>query len=405
MRRAFFFHLLLLAVAQAQETPAPTPASSPALRVVRLHFVPPPLEGTISLGIYDTHGRLVRVLHREDAIADFTIGHDALETTWDGNDEKGQPLPAGKYRARGFLVSEEVKVEGIDYFFNDWVTDESSPHLTHISYLGMRDHQLVLESETPAGKKAFLFDLATEKLIGSELLVPAPPPAKSAALVAPVASSSGKNGTVWAIDHVSKDSAALQVVQLSPEPAILRKLVIAPDAPQPISIAASPNEDRIFLLEESPVLERVRSLSLQATSAPSGTVEAVSDWKIDFDKKIVAHGNFVLHDGAPVAVPNDATPPPEHFGFPLRENPLERNHRGSIEVSIGLDADGSFLQSAEGLPLRTVSATPHLKRALLARHGENALDVFQDDGAVVEQFRVSNLAQMMAFDCGEFELK
>ncbi len=405
MHRAFFFFLLLLAVAQAQETASPTLAATPVPRLVRLHFVPPPLEGTISLGIYDTHNKLVRVLHREDAISDFTIGHDALETTWDGNDDKGQPLPEGKYRARGFLIGEEVKVEGVDYFFNDWVTDESSPHLARISHLGMGDNKLLLETETPAGKRNFLFDLATEKLTMSELLLPAQPPASSATLVEPVASASGKDGTVWAIDHVSKGSSALQVVQLSAEPAILRKLALAPDAPQPIGIAVSPNEDRIFLLEESPALQRVRSLSLQATSTPSGTAEAVSDWKIDFEKKIVAHGNFTLRDGAPVAAPNDAGSPPEHVAFPLRENPLERDHRGSIEVSIGLDADGSFLQSADGLPLRAVSATHHLKRALLARHGESALDVFQDDGAVVEQFRVSNLAQMMAFDCGEFELK
>jgi hypothetical protein len=42
---------------------------------------------------------------------------------------------------------------------------------------------------------------------------------------------------------------------------------------------------------------------------------------------------------------------------------------------------------------------------LLARPNKNTLDVFQDDGAVVEQYRVSNLEQMIAFDCGDFELK
>jgi hypothetical protein len=42
---------------------------------------------------------------------------------------------------------------------------------------------------------------------------------------------------------------------------------------------------------------------------------------------------------------------------------------------------------------------------VLSPAGENALDVFQDDDAVVEQFRVTRLDQMMAFDAGEFELK
>ena len=62
-----------------------------------MRFALPPLEGTISLGIYDHDGKLVRVLHREDAISEFTAGHDALETVWDGNDDEGNPLPNGKY--------------------------------------------------------------------------------------------------------------------------------------------------------------------------------------------------------------------------------------------------------------------------------------------------------------------
>ena len=58
-----------------------------------------------------------------------------------------------------------------------------------------------------------------------------------------------------------------------------------------------------------------------------------------------------------------------------------------------------------GLPRPTACGTPHLGLAMLARHDPNALDFVQDDGAVVEQFRVINLDQMIAFDCGAFELK
>jgi len=53
----------------------------------------------------------------------------------------------------------------------------------------------------------------------------------------------------------------------------------------------------------------------------------------------------------------------------------------------------------------TTERLNNLTRALLTAHGENALDVFQDDGAVVEQFRVTGVDQMMSFDCGGFELK
>ena len=59
----------------------------------------------------------------------------------------------------------------------------------------------------------------------------------------------------------------------------------------------------------------------------------------------------------------------------------------------------------DGLPLSTVSEMPNLIRGLLVAHGSSALDLFQDDGAAVEQFRVTGLDQMMSFDCGSFELK
>src|SRR5881628_1875010 len=96
-------------------TPAPVPAQTPSAspaRSVRISFVPPPLEGTISLGIYDKSGKLVRVLHQEAQLNDFTIGADALVTQWDGKNDDGEDLPAGKYRARGYLVS-ALKVEDL----------------------------------------------------------------------------------------------------------------------------------------------------------------------------------------------------------------------------------------------------------------------------------------------------
>ena len=86
-------------------------------------------------------------------------------------------------------------------------------------------------------------------------------------------------------------------------------------------------------------------------------------------------------------------------------NPLHQDQPGKVDLAVGKDADGSYLKTSDGLPLRTISDTPNLTRTLLAPHGDKALDVFQDDGAVVEQYRVSGLDQMMAFDCGEFELK
>src|SRR5262245_49804438 len=109
--RAAFVLAVLTSVATAQESPTPTPSAasegSPALsispekstiphpipeqtsspssaRSVRISFVPPPLDGTISLGIYDANGKLVRVLNQEARLNEFAIGADALVTQWDG---------------------------------------------------------------------------------------------------------------------------------------------------------------------------------------------------------------------------------------------------------------------------------------------------------------------------------
>ncbi len=401
---AFF---LACTFASAQETPTPTP--TPPARLVRLHFAVPPLEGTISLGIYDPAGKLVRVLHREDTLEDFTEGHDALETTWDGNDDAGHPLPAGRYHARGFRVGEEVKIEGIDSFFNDWVTDEDSPHIARISQIAMRDRALQLTATAAdGGTLNLLFDPTTEKLVPTDPSSPtASEPGKPAGpLIDPVATARGKDQTVWAITHVSKDSPELQVVQTPADAptTILRLLAIPADAPQPVGIAAALDADRIYLVEESPTLQRVRSLTLLATAA--GQEGAVSDWTIDFDKEIVAHKSFTLENGRPVAVPNEsAVAAPVTLPQKLQPNPLERDQPGKVTLAVGFDGDGSFLKTADGLPLRTISDTPHLTRVLLVRRAENAVDVFQDDGAVVEQFRISHLEQMLAFDCGEFELQ
>lgn len=220
---------LIIQIAVAQESPTPfptataTPTSSatvtpspPPARSVRISFLPPPLEGTISLGIFDAKGKLVRALHEDANLHEFTIGEDALVTKWDGRDDDDRDLPPGKYHARGYVVG-RLKIDRL-----------------------------------------------------------------------------GK----------TTDSNA--------EASVKVKLV---------------------------------------------------------------------------------------------PNPLIKNGNAPIDLSIGFDAEGSYLQTTDGLRLISLSETPNLIRASITKKGEKSVDVWQDDGAVVEQFRVLNIDQMMAFDCGEVELK
>lgn len=116
--------VLLSASALAQESPTPsaipeesapatpTASASVATRNVPLRFVPPPMEGTISLGIWDSNDKLVRVLHREAKIDNFEVEENSLSTKWDGKNDAGEELPAGKYRARGYTVA-KLKVENV----------------------------------------------------------------------------------------------------------------------------------------------------------------------------------------------------------------------------------------------------------------------------------------------------
>jgi hypothetical protein len=89
----------------------------------------------------------------------------------------------------------------------------------------------------------------------------------------------------------------------------------------------------------------------------------------------------------------------------LVRNPLRKDKRPVVDLGIGFNSEGSYLKTNDGLPLFKVSETPNVTRAGIAAKSENAVDIWQDDGTSVHQFRVSNVDQMMAFDCGEFELK
>jgi hypothetical protein len=178
------------------------------------------MEGTISLGIYDKNGKLVRVLQQQAQLSEFAVGADGLVTQWDGKNDDEQDLPSGKYHARGYVVG-SLKV-----------------------------------------------------------------------------------------DDLGQSSAS----------------------------------------------------TVENSAARNVKVRLVA-------------------------------------------NPLRNDKRSSVDIGIGFDSDGSYLKTSDELPLVTVSETPNLIRAGIAKKSDNAIDAWQDDGTKMHQFRVSNVDKMMAFDCGEFELK
>lgn len=178
------------------------------------------MEGTISVGVFDSDKKLVRVLHREAKIHDFTIDESSLTTSWDGKNDRGEDLPPGKYHARGFMVG----------------------------------------------------DLKTEEI---------------------------------------------------------------------------------------------------PSSNPAPLAEQLSD----------------------------------HVAIKLVINPLLSDVRSVMDIGVAVDANGSFLRTMDDLPLYTVSKASNVTRVSIAKENEKSVNVWQTDGTSAKQFRVSNVDKMMAFDCGDFELK
>jgi hypothetical protein len=231
------------------------------------------MEGTISLGIYDHTGKLVRVLHKEATGDEFVAALDGYITHWDGLDDHGNAMPPGHYSAKGYMVG-DVTVE---------------------------------KNESFGG----------------------------------AATTSGSNAN---------------------------SIMFAPAIPV------------------------------------SGT-----------DVTVSSSTSFVSQ--MPIRVQ-------------LVPNPLDRDRAGSARLTVGFDAHGSWLQLADGLPLKQISNTPKLKWAVI-QHSKtgNALVVHQGNvplltqfipswdetmliehtdswtwNCIVESYTITKASQMMAFDCGGFDL-
>jgi hypothetical protein len=275
------------------------PASGTA-KPVRISFVPPPLEGTISLGIYDSGGKLVRVLHREADIDDLEAGSDALVTVWDGNDTNGVRLAGGKYHARGFVVG-DLEIDGVGFFFNDWVIDDDSPRIRRITKIWHDGKQLVLAAEIAGAPAALLSCDKAGRISGTYEGVPPESDVRAGQLPEVsglIASAPGRDASVWVIHRSAAGVPQMEVKQFSAARELMRRLAFKPEDPQPIAIAAARDSDQIFLLEENAAGQWLRALSLLGTAEGAGG--AVSDWKVAFEKKITTHHDFSISEGKAV---------------------------------------------------------------------------------------------------------
>lgn len=421
----FLLHHSSLLLAQ-DATPSPTPDK----RGVQLLFAPPPMQGTISMGIYDSTGKLVRTLHQDAPTSDFFPALNGLITFWDGKDDSGKLMPAGKYRAKGLMMG-EMDFEGVAFLGNDFVDKDGNVQLHRIKLISATSkgncclieiptHSGVvppLVSLDPSGNPVDDHDFITPKLsVVDGKIIPSggdnvsAKPIHFPAIEHPVAVSDGREGTFWVIDGTD-------VKQVSADGLLLRHLATKAGDPAPTGIAASPVADEIYLLEQNDKLQRVRGLALVSGTdsgaspapapqpSPAGdTPQKSSLWKVMFTKTI----NFSdkLEQALPLLKMSDGKPfaPQDKITIKLLPNLLNQGKQDTVDIAIGIDAKGSFLKTTDGLPLCSVSGTPNLKWAAMALEADGkTVTIFQSDGAVVEQFKASKLDDMAAFDAGDFD--
>ncbi len=214
----------------------------------------------------------------------------------------------------------------------------------------------------------------------------------------PIDACPGRDGSVWVIDRTVGD----EVKQFSAAGEFLRRLTISPDEPRPRQIAASLTNDLIFLLETKLGVQRVRALALDVSAPAAADGAPLSTWKTLFSKTIRPSHDFAsIADKLGRAQPFK---PDEKLPLRLLPNPLYKETATSVELTIGFDGAGAFLRTLDGLPLSRLTETPRLKWAVIGRDAASkTVTIFQSDGAVVEEFRGKRLANMMAFDAGEYE--
>jgi len=404
--------IAVVSFAAAQDAEPPKPPG------VRITFLPPPMEGTLSLGIYDKKGKLVRVLAREATEKDFTIGLNGLITHWDGKDNAGKPVPAGTYEAKGYSVG-GVEVEGVALHGNDWIADDDAPRPARITGLSAKaadEVEVTLQTAegttltapiklntipSPRDSK----EQAPEIVEGRVELVVDEKPRRFPLAEGETAidATRGADDRLWIIVQTP---AGREVRAFTLDGEFLRRLAYAPADPQPRRILAARGtfaerwSEQVVLLEENDQLQRVRSLALPKRPA---TGDAPL-WETVLEKTLWRGGSFEAvkdllrrPDGKPFS-------PEKEFVVRLINNPLIKDEPTSAHVSIGFNGRGSFLQTTDGLPLRRVTETPHLQWTVIGREGSGKLlTILQGDGAVVEEFRAKKLANMMAFDAGDYE--
>lgn len=456
---------------------------------VRFEFLPPEVDGTYSLGIYDSKGALVRSLAKASGEEAFKIGLNGFIATWDGIQEDGRPAPAGVYRTHGFVVPKitlvpaggaapvpvaepvapfrEAEVVGMtatdapfvlgvgtDGARKIWIGAPGAPISATIEGLGAgatsaaeirhpmaegfcvgcADGLFMIDAK--GWKAAQLFESTTPvwvayqgdtiaTIFGAEFgatglkeedtyqkeeipagLRPMPgPDAKSWYLAGAdgsifkkiqgdpalipfqyekfgklVAAATGAEGSIWLVE--TGEDGTWELRQFAADGEFLRQL---PGGNTTIlGLASSTKSDALALLRK----EGDESIQLVTLTRKPTTQEAESE-VVDFEE-------WTAMLVAPPAKPSKTVE------VRLTKNPLEPGKAPNLAVRAGVDAEGIFVQTEEGLFLKRLLSEQGIKNATLGKTAEGlVLRVFGTGEP--RSWVIKGLERAMEFKPGEVE--
>jgi hypothetical protein len=408
------------AAEQREQPPAEKDPSA-----TRIVFLPPSIESapeeTFSVGVYAPNGRMVRVLKSSATSKEFVVGLNGFSLDWDGTNSSGAAVPAGNYAVRGFAIG-EIKVEGVAYHGNNWIKSEKTPRYRRVVQLervgpgsivvtleDVSGRLLPLAWELPAPEKE-VPELAVQAYAeggkvyidnGLDCVPLALDPEETA-----LDASAGFANQIWVIVQ-TKTGREVRAYSAAGE--FLRLLSFAGEEVEPVQIAASALSDQIFLLEEGENHQRLRSLALSqpvATASPTGTENAPATapvWQVVYQRSIRASDNFdQIKPYLGLQQPPVGSP---EFPVLTLPNPLVQGEpRRTVTLSVGFTSRGALLQTTDGLPLSQLTENTQVAWVVFVPDppGKGSGTLYQGDGAVVEEFRVSGLDQLIPFDAGTY---
>jgi hypothetical protein len=453
-----------------------------------LIFVPPPVEGVISLGVYDQKGKLVRVLKKGAEIESFKAGLNGLYVTWDGNDSQGRPAQGDRFYARGVMIG-GVRIDGVAFHLNDFVTDRddprpsrlisaalldngqtiiatdqsdlivlgkdgkdqtplswpgSEPHLRSagarvlvikppdVSCLEPADGKPIWQKQIPELVDADAVDARSIFLLPGKILIEengtvsefAPPAgeARRCAWAGPwlvvatadqklwkleggdfvnigsgdlgeiVDLAGGARETVWVLSKRG-DKSMLQQVDVAGKRS--RELELPADLQMAARIAPSRTADSLILICEGSGRQRLVGLRFHLDEGQQ------SVWENWLDRSIYAFDYFDIPEGKVTATTRKTESPPVMVR--PENNPLENTRQANFQLTAYADSSGIWTLNSDGLPLFQVAKSKNIKQLRWISDSSNGMRVYASDGVVVEEYRLTGLAQLYRFDAGSFE--